>query len=70
MNLASSQRIARVYEIILGEQLDKRSFRKWVLALEQIEETGKEKREGDHRPAMLYPHKTSGESGNYQIERS
>ena len=43
-----------VYEIILGEAIDKRNFRKWVLALEQIEETGKLRREGPHRPAMLY----------------
>jgi 8-oxo-dGTP diphosphatase len=43
-----------VYEIILQEQLDKRNFRKWVLALEQIDETGHERREGAHRPARLY----------------
>lgn len=49
-----------VYEIIRGEPLDKRNFRKWVLALEQIEETGKEKREGPHRPAMLYRVKHPG----------
>lgn len=49
-----------VYEIIRGEPLDKRNFRKWVLALEQIEETGKEKREGAHRPAMLYRVKHPG----------
>ncbi|MEN8171031.1 MAG: NUDIX domain-containing protein [Pseudomonadota bacterium] len=43
-----------VYEIIQREPLDKRNFRKWVLALEQIEETGDERREGAHRPAKLY----------------
>ena len=43
-----------VYEIIQREPLDKRNFRKWVLALEQIEETGGERREGAHRPAKLY----------------
>jgi len=43
-----------VYEIILQEDIDKRNFRKWVLALEQIEETGNEKRDGPHRPAKLY----------------
>ena len=46
--------LQRVYEIILGEAIDKRNFRKWVLALEQIEETGEQRREGAHRPAMLY----------------
>jgi 8-oxo-dGTP diphosphatase len=49
-----------VYEIILGAPLDKRNFRKWVLALEQIKETGEERREGPHRPAMLYRVKHPG----------
>lgn len=43
-----------VYETIQQTPLDKRNFRKWVLALEQIEETGGERREGAHRPAKLY----------------
>ena len=43
-----------VYEIILREELDRRNFRKWALALELIEETGKERRDGAHRPAKLY----------------
>lgn len=46
--------LQEVYEIILREQVDKRNFRKWVLALEQIEETGEERRDGAHRPARLY----------------
>ena len=45
--------LQRVYEIILGEAIDKRNFRKWILALDQIEETG-ELRQGSHRPAKLY----------------
>lgn len=43
-----------VYEIILRDVMDRRNFRKWILALEQIEETGEERREGAHRPAKLY----------------
>jgi len=43
-----------VYETILREEMDRRNFRKWVLALERIEETGDERREGAHRPARLY----------------
>jgi 8-oxo-dGTP diphosphatase len=43
-----------VYETIQQAPLDKRNFRKWVLALEQIEETGGERRDGAHRPAKLY----------------
>lgn len=46
--------LQEVYEIILREEMDRRNFRKWVLALEQIEETGNERREGAHRPARLY----------------
>ncbi|VAW71229.1 hypothetical protein MNBD_GAMMA10-333 [hydrothermal vent metagenome] len=43
-----------VYQIILREDIDKRNFRKWALALEQIEETGEQRRDGPHRPAKLY----------------
>lgn len=43
-----------VYEIILQEDIDKRNFRKWILAMEKIEETGGVQREGAHRPAKLY----------------
>jgi len=43
-----------VYEILLDAELDKRNFRKWALALEQIEETGEQRRRGSHRPARLY----------------
>jgi len=46
--------LQEVYEIILREEMDRRNFRKWILALEQIEETGGERREGAHRPAKLY----------------
>lgn len=53
--------LQRVYEIVLGEEIDKRNFRKWVLALKQIEETGEQRREGAHRPAMLYRVKEPGE---------
>jgi len=43
-----------VYQIILQEEIDKRNFRKWILALEKIEETGQTRRDGPHRPAKLY----------------
>ena len=46
--------LQQVYELILREPMDKRNFRKKILSLEQIEETGEEKREGPHRPAKLY----------------
>jgi 8-oxo-dGTP diphosphatase len=46
--------LQQVYELILSEAIDKRNFRKKILALELIEETGEERREGAHRPAKLY----------------
>jgi 8-oxo-dGTP diphosphatase len=46
--------LQHVYEVILREPVDKRNFRKRILALDLIEETGKQKRDGAHRPAALY----------------
>ncbi len=46
--------LQEVYETILQEKVDKRNFRKSILALDAIVETGKEKRDGAHRPAKLY----------------
>ncbi|MCU7958843.1 MAG: NUDIX hydrolase [gamma proteobacterium symbiont of Bathyaustriella thionipta] len=52
--------LQQVYETILQQEMDKRNFRKWVLALEAIEETGHKQREGQHRPAKLYRVKNPG----------
>ena len=49
-----------VYEIIRQEKLDKRNFRKWILALGQITATREERRGGVHRPARLYRVKNPG----------
>jgi 8-oxo-dGTP diphosphatase len=46
--------LQRVYEILVDAEIDKRNFRKWALALEQIEETGELRRRGRHRPARVY----------------
>ncbi len=46
--------LQQVYELILGEELDKRYFRKRILSLGLVKETGKEKKAGAHRPAKLY----------------
>jgi 8-oxo-dGTP diphosphatase len=43
-----------VYEIILGRDLDKRNFRKKLLASEILEATPRQRRDGAHRPALLY----------------
>jgi len=42
-----------IYEVVLQEKLDKRNFRKKILSMDIIEETGK-LQHGDHRPAKLY----------------
>lgn len=46
--------LQKVYEIILGEELDKRNFRKKMASLDLLEDTGKMEVEGAHRPAKLY----------------
>lgn len=42
-----------VYEAVLGREIDKRNFRKRVLSLGMLVETGGQRR-GPHRPAQLY----------------
>ena len=43
-----------VYEALLNQPLDKRNFRKRILSLDLVEETGKLCRSGKHRPAREY----------------
>lgn len=52
--------LQEVYEIIRSERLDKRNFRKWILARNLIEETGAQRRNGSHRPAKLFRNKHPG----------
>lgn len=52
--------LQNVYEIIRREPVDKRNFRKQVLALGKLAETKKMKRDGAHRPARLYRVKSPG----------
>lgn len=49
--------LQKVYEVILGKELDKRNFRKKMLSLNLLEATGEKELEGAHRPAMLYKFK-------------
>jgi 8-oxo-dGTP diphosphatase len=46
--------LQQAYETILGEKLDKRNFRRKILAADILEETGEKDRSGEGRPAMLY----------------
>ncbi|MGE5376628.1 MAG: NUDIX hydrolase [Bacteroidota bacterium] len=43
-----------MYEAILNHKLDKRNFRKRILATGLLQETGRKEIAGAHRPAMLY----------------
>jgi 8-oxo-dGTP diphosphatase len=51
--------LQKVYEAVLGRDLDKRNFRKKITALNMIVETNKYKKEGRMRPAMLYKWRTN-----------
>ncbi len=46
--------LRHLYELITREEIDARNFSKRILALDAIEPTGKERREGAHRPAKLF----------------
>jgi len=46
--------LQRAYEMVLGEQLDKRNFRRKVLDAGVVMETGDRTKQGTRRPAMLY----------------
>jgi len=46
--------LRRVHELFLGQEQDKRNFRKKIIALDQIEETGEKRESVRHRPARLY----------------
>lgn len=46
--------LQHAYELILGEELDKRNFRRKILSADILEDTGRKKREGEGRPAQLY----------------
>lgn len=46
--------LRHLYELITREHLDARNFAKRILALNVIEPTGHDRREGAHRPAKLY----------------
>jgi len=47
-----------VYESILGRELDKRNFRKKILASDLLVSTGEKRADGAHRPAALYAFRT------------
>lgn len=46
--------LQQVYETILGQPMDKRNFRRRIIASGILSSTNETRREGSHRPAMLY----------------
>lgn len=50
--------LQEMYELILGEKLDKRNFRKKILALEILDKLDKKKQGTPMRPAQLYRFKS------------
>lgn len=43
-----------VHEAVLGQEIDKRNFRKWIDSLDYLVATGRQRRGGQHRPAALF----------------
>lgn len=56
--------VQAVYEAIRGERLDKRNFRRSLLALNHLEPTGEKRQNGAHRPARLYRLRESATIGS------
>jgi 8-oxo-dGTP diphosphatase len=54
-----------VYEAVLNREVDKRNFRRRILATGVIEGTGEYRREGSHRPARLYQLRTPDDAETY-----
>ena len=54
-------RLQQVIELILNTPLDKRNFRKKIIASNLLEETGETAMDGFHRPAALYSFKEKSE---------
>lgn len=46
--------LQKMYEVVLGKEIDKRNFRKKIDSLGIISETGEYLKEGRMRPAMMY----------------
>lgn len=50
----SLSELQHVYETVLGQQFDKRNFRRRILSADMLAETDETRREGSHRPARLF----------------
>ena len=54
-----------VYEIIIGERLDKRNFRRRMVAAGILTQTDGKRRDGSHRPAALYRFRPEEDRASY-----
>ncbi len=59
--------LQNVYEVILGQKLDKRNFRRRVQGAGLLEPTGSQRREGSHRPAQLFQFRAVHDPDTYLV---
>jgi 8-oxo-dGTP diphosphatase len=59
--------LQNVYEVILGQKLDKRNFRRRVQGAGLLEPTGSQRREGSHRPAQLFRFRAVHDPDTYLV---
>jgi 8-oxo-dGTP diphosphatase len=57
--------LQNAYESILGRRLDKRNFRRRVIASGILQSTNQQRREGSHRPAALYRFRAEHDPADY-----
>jgi 8-oxo-dGTP diphosphatase len=57
--------LQNAYESILGRRLDKRNFRRRVIASGILQGTNEQRREGSHRPAALYRFRAEHDPADY-----
>jgi 8-oxo-dGTP diphosphatase len=61
--------LQNAYETILGRRLDKRNFRRRVIASGILEATEAKRRDGSHRPAALYRFRAEHDPADYLTPR-
>jgi 8-oxo-dGTP diphosphatase len=57
--------LQQTYESILNQAMDKRNFRRRMIASEILIDTGEKRREGSHRPAALYRFREQSDQESY-----
>ncbi len=57
--------LQRAYETILGQRLDKRNFRRRMIASGILTQTNEKRRDGSHRPAALYRFRAEDDTATY-----